>query len=974
MLEEYKRKRDFGITPEPSAHEAAQDGDLKFVIQKHSARRLHYDFRLELDGVLLSWAVPKGPSLNPEEKHLAVQTEDHPLDYANFEGNIPKGEYGGGPVIIWDKGTFSPDNHGDTSWGNRAEAQKRIREGLKKGKISIFLKGEKLQGSWTLFRLANKEKDWILLKHKDQFVKRDVDITHEDRSVVSGLTIEEMSEGKQAAQPKPDLNALEGAKTEKLPSSFTPMFATLAKDPFDAPGWVYEPKLDGIRAVATIKNGKVTLLSRRGLDLSAAYPSIVKQLSNLQMDMMLDGEIVALDAKGRPSFQLLQQRSGLSRDADVRSAETTVPVFYYVFDLLYLGNKSLLKVPLADRKTLLHQSFITSEPVRLVENLAADGILAFDACLAGGLEGVVAKRSDSVYEPGKRSRAWMKVKATLSSDLVICGYTQGAGSRNSTFGAIILGYNNDKGNLVYAGGCGTGFNEKTLAVLQKKFADLETKDCPFTKKPPGKRFHWLKPELVAEVKFAELTNDNILRSPVFMRLRNDKTPEDCTMADINRDITKEERIEDSKQTAKDAMNSQTSNTPQSQPKDSGKEQRSHAEVISLDNRRLEKQSGNKDVPTQKSKMKTYPVEKAVIEALENAGDKKLTLEVEGHTIAFSNLDKEFWPATESQSAITKRDYALYLCKVAPWLIPHTTDRPITLLRYPNGIGGTKFYQKHWDKNLPAFVQTVLLYGESAGANQRYLSCNNLATLLWLAQIADLELHTWQSRTKSGPDAHDKHTDFAGSVEQLEASLLNYPDYLLFDLDPYIYSGKEKRGEEPGLHLTGFKQTAALAKWLKEILDTLEISSFIKTTGKTGLHLYIPIVREFTFDEVRAISETIGRAVLAQHPNDVTMEWAVVKRTGKIFLDHNMNGRGKTLASIYSPRVSPEGAVSTPIAWDEIDDVYPTDFTMHTVPGLLEKRGDLWADILNNKNDLRKILERNNVQPAEVPKRKRRKTS
>jgi bifunctional non-homologous end joining protein LigD len=263
--------------------------------------------------------------------------------------------------------------------------------------------------------------------------------------------------------------------------------------------------------------------------------------------------------------------------------------------------------------------------------------------------------------------------------------------------------------------------------------------------------------------------------------------------------------------------------------------------------------------------------------------------------------------------------------------------------------------------------------EHVRSEQEYIVCNNLPTLLWLAQIADLEIHTWQSRIAPGPDGTGYPRDFGSSLEALEKSLLNYPDYLLFDLDPYIYSGKEKSGDEPELNIAGFRQCAELAKWLKDIFDTIGIEAFIKTTGKTGLHIYIPIVRDFTFDEVRALSDAIGRIVLKQHPNDVTMDWAVVKRKGKTFLDHNMNARGKTLASIYSPRVSPEAAVSVPVRWDQLDDIYPTDFTMRTVPDLLAKQGDLWGDILDHKNDLRKLLDKTGMTPQAPPK-KRRKSS
>lgn len=939
MLEDYKKKRDFSITPEPPAHAPRGSGELRFVIQKHAARRLHYDFRLEIDGVLVSWAVPKGPSLDPSEKHLAVQTEDHPIDYQNFEGIIPAREYGGGPVIIWDQGVFAPDDHGDTTWGDRETAQTRLREGLKKGKISIFLKGKKLHGSWTLFRLKNKERDWILMKHKDEFMSSTRAVVKEDRSVVSGRTIEEIRAGKAASTPVIAIDTVAGVKQGRMPSEISPMLSALTDEPVDAEGWIHEPKLDGIRAIAAIKNGRVSLTSRNGLDLTLAYPDIVKDLESYDADIIFDGEVVALDEKGRPSFQALQQRSGLRRGSDVKNAQGRTPVFYYVFDILFLDNKLLTGVKLVERKELLKQHLVPTDKVRFVEPLATDGTTAYKVCLNLGLEGLVSKRLDSVYEFGRRSKFWLKVKPTLSSEFVVCGFTEGTGARRNTFGALILGmFVKDK--LVYVGGVGTGFNDKSLAALKSELARRETKKMPFAKKPLGKQIHWVEPELVAEVKFAEWTRDSMLRAPVFMRLRDDKTPQECTSDEVIREVE---------------MQESTKMVEKPEPK------AVRAEVVDIESKR------SKSVSVPKSK-----VNESVLAQLGTTSNKA-NVDVDGHVIAFSNLDKELWPGTDKHPPLTKRDYAIYLTKIAPWLLNHTSDRPLTLLRYPNGINGQKFYQKHWEKNLPEFVQTVWLYGEHAGGDQRYLTCNNLPTLLWLAQIADLELHTWQARISPGPDGRELPLTFAGSVQQLEESLLNFPDYLLFDLDPYIYKGDEKTGEEPALNLKAFKTTCKLAKWIKEVLDALGIESFIKTTGKTGLHMYVPIAREFTFDEVRAISDTIGRAVLGQHPNDVTMDWAVVKRTGKIFLDHNMNARGKTLASIYSPRVSPEAAVSIPIKWDQIDDIYPTDFTMHSVPELLVRQGDLWSDILDHKNDLRAVMQQHQVKPPAKPS-KRRKTS
>lgn len=359
----------------------------------------------------------------------------------------------------------------------------------------------------------------------------------------------------------------------------------------------------------------------------------------------------------------------------------------------------------------------------------------------------------------------------------------------------------------------------------------------------------------------------------------------------------------------------------------------------------------------------------VLEQLDGE-QEKLVLHVEGHDISFSNLNKVFWPASERYPAITKRNYVQYLAHVSPYALPHLRDRPITLLRFPNGVTGSKFYQKHWEYKLPEYVETVDLFGQDANEDQEYMVCNNLPTLLWLAQLADLELHTWHSRITPDRTAATQSTLFTGSGANLKSSILNYPDFLCFDLDPYIYSGKEKSGDEPELNEKAFKETCRVARLIKEILDSIGAKSYIKTTGKTGLHLYVPIVRNLQFEEVRDFSEALGRLILKEHPTLVTLEWSIAKRTDKIFVDVNMNVRGKTLATIYSPRVAPHAPISVPLSWNELDDVYPTDFVMHTVHDRLEKTGDLWSDILSDPIDLTPFQQ----QAAQNSGKKRRRKS
>jgi bifunctional non-homologous end joining protein LigD len=484
----------------------------------------------------------------------------------------------------------------------------------------------------------------------------------------------------------------------------------------------------------------------------------------------------------------------------------------------------------------------------------------------------------------------------LSDEFVVGGYSTGQGARAETFGALLLGRHDADGRLVYCGSVGSGFDDRALADLRARLDALGADERPFSEQPPLKgETAWVRPELVVEVKFAQWTNEGYLRAPVFLRLRPDKPA---------------------------------------------------AQV------RIEAPAAGDAGP-----LASTSLESDVADVLDQLGAKgdSLALTVQGQRIALSNLEKELWPKQGRRRALTKRDLLVYFARVAPFILPHLRDRPITLLRFPDGIESGHFYQKHWGAPLPDFVETVQLYSSHNEGDQEYLVCNNLPTLLWLGQLANLELHTWYSRVSPEPDGGHLATTFTGSREQIEASLLNFPDFIVFDLDPYIYSGKEKAGDEPELNRRAFARTCEVALWLKDVLDSLSLSSFVKTSGRTGLHIYVPILRQLDYDAVRAASETIGRFVLQAHPREVTMEWTVEKRTGKVFLDHNQNTRGKTLAAIYSPRALAGAPVSMPLRWDELGDVYPTDFTILTAPDRVAGTGDLWAGILDAKHDLQALL-------------------
>lgn len=895
MLEEYRSRRDFKRTPEPSAGRRPDDkGPLTFVVQKHAARQLHYDFRLEVDGALKSWAVSKGPSYDPEIKRLAVMVEDHPLDYSGFEGVIPKREYGAGQVIVWDRGTYSPDENGKLYFDNRSGAMERMREGLAKGKISVTLRGDKLKGSWTLVKMQRSDKNWLLIKHRDQYADPERDILAEEASVISGLTIDDLKSGHTAARNKAEPagpSEAAGAEKATFPAKLSPMLASVASAPFSNEQWLFEPKLDGFRTLAFLNHGKVMLRSRNGFDVTDHYPSIAEGIKRQPASQcVLDGEIIALDAKGKLCFQCLQGYLKSINRLKAGPVELPSTVIYYVFDILYLDGYDLKRVPLKQRKELLRSASSPDENVRLVEHFETDGRTVYRAAIENGLEGVVAKRQDSRYEPGKRSDNWLKIKALTSDDFVVGGFTRGAGNRAKTFGALLLGYYDDKDNLQYAGNVGSGFDAAMLSDLKERLDAIVIKKSPFPAPPESAEgVTWVKPEMVAEVKFTEWTRDGRLRAPVFLRLRDDKAPDSVRQAGVVKIAGK---------------------APETVPTD----------------------------PPDRLK-----------NILDQLADRKnsFVLEVEGQKVSLSSLDKVLWPASAGNRALTKRDLIDYLVGVSPWLLPHLKDRPLTLNRYPNGIYGEHFFQKHYQP-VPGFVDNVSLTSHDE-PSRKYLLCNNLATLIWLGQITDIELHTWFSRVKPGPDfksaAAGKDADYYA----------NYPDFIIFDIDPYIYSGKEPAGAEPELNRAAFDKTCQVALKLKETLDTLSFPSFVKTSGKTGLHIFVPIMRRLDFHAVHSAAEALCRFLVQQRPDETTMDWAVEKRTGKVFLDYNQNVRGKTLVSIYSPRPVREAAVSMPIRWDELGKVYPTDFTILNASDCLKKTGDIWGNILESKIDLEKSI-------------------
>jgi bifunctional non-homologous end joining protein LigD len=817
-LSEYSAKRSFAATPEPGPKVAeSRRGPLLFVIQQHSATRLHYDLRLECDGVLKSWAVPKGPSLDPADKRLAVPTEDHPFDYASFEGVIPPGQYGAGEVIVWDCGVYSPDDK--ESWvEKRRAAEEQVLLGLEKGKLSFTLRGEKVKGSFALVR-TSRGKDWLLIKHKDRFASKD-DVTARNRSVLSGIALDEMK-----AMPVKRIDAARLAPAGRpgpMPEKPEPMLAALGQAPFNRAGWMWEPKLDGYRALALIR-GNVVLRSRRGLDLAREFPDLAAELGKQGASMILDGEIVAFDEASRPSFQALQNRG--------RS------VVFYCFDLLYFGGVDLRQAPYEDRRRYLAQCLLPSPRVQLV-HASEGGVELYAAALANGFEGVVGKLKQSRYEGGRRSGAWVKVKSAQSAEFVVGGYTTGKGAR-APLGAILVGAWKGR-KLEYASHVGSGFDDRSLKAVRERLAPLRRKTCPFAEKPPlNAPTTWVEPRSVVEVKFQGWTDDGSLRAPVFLRLRDDidaKTVRSNAPAAVSPEPSAGSEIDQ------------------------------------------------------------------VLSQIEKSGPNA-TISVGAHAIKLTHLDRVYWAADPAlkQPALTKRDLLRYFTRISPYILPHLADRPLTMIRMPRGIGGERFFQKHWAQARPPFAETITVFSGSKDESHEYLLCNNLPTLLWLAQSGTLEFHVWHSRARVAADCASKSTDYASSLEALEGSVLNYPDYVVFDIDPYIYSGKEAPGEEPELNTVAFEKGKEVAFRLRELLNTMKLEPIVKTSGKTGLHVFLPIRRTIDFEVARDVSERVGRHLMRLHPKDVTLEWSVPKRTGKIFMDYNMNVRGKTLNVAYSPR-------------------------------------------------------------------------
>jgi bifunctional non-homologous end joining protein LigD len=684
-LEEYRRKRDFGITPEPAPGELVERSG-RFTVQRHRATALHYDFRLEIGGVLVSWAVPKGPTLDPRARRLAMRTEDHPIEYLPFEGIIPAGEYGGGDVIVWDWGTWEPE--AETPDPGKA---------LRKGEIKFILYGERLRGRYTIVR-TDRDDDrerWLLLKKHDDFAVGGWDAQDHPTSVQSGRTNDEVKDGVAPRFTAPPPRApgevdLSAADDAPMPDFITPMRATLATEPFSDPDWLFEVKWDGYRVEAVIRDGRSRIWTRRRQDAATYFPDLAGEASWIEArEAIVDGEVVALDEAGRPQFSLLQDRTGIrtGRAAGSRMPGPPAPIVYQAFDLLHLDGRSLLRVPLEERKRLLHSRLRPHPLVRYAGHVVADGIAFFTAAREQELEGIVAKLRRSPYEPDRRSRSWLKLKVRREQEVVVVGWLPGQGS-HVELGSLILAVRSGD-RWVHAGQVGSGLNARTRTSLRAQMEAIERVDSPLDPAPRLKGARWVEPRIVIRVEFAEWTADGLLRQAAYKGIEPEKDP---------RSVRREREVATAKATAE----AERSHTP--------------PPMASTD-----------DVT-------------AALDALEKEG----TWVVDGHDIRVTNLDKVLFTGRDPGDPLTKRDLLRYHVQVAPTLVPYLAGHGLTVQRYPNGIEQKGFWQKDLPSHAPAWVKRWTYHHREEGPKD-YPVVDSAATLAWLAQEAAVELHPWTSR-------------------------------------------------------------------------------------------------------------------------------------------------------------------------------------------------------------------------------------
>jgi len=912
-LTTYKAKRNFKRTPEPRGGRPDKEA-LRFVIQKHHASRLHYDFRLEMEGVLKSWAVPKGPSTDPSIKRLAMMVEDHPYDYRNFEGIIPDG-YGAGTVIVWDEGYYEPAG---STVSDKKGQDKELRAGLRKGKIHFILHGKKLKGEFALIKVHGRgENGWLLFKVKDKYVSTE-DITRKDRSVVSKKTLGQVERtshtiydrgknkrtktssnkngarskkrkdpeksstqvekeiktvvkktvsGKRSLKKKEDDLAPISEILKKVPKSdfvtkFKPMLATLVDRSPDEGGWLYEVKWDGYRAVAFINKKKVELRSRNDKSFNEKFYPVIAALRKWNISAIVDGEVVVSKENGISDFGSLQNwRSEADGD-----------LYYYVFDIMWLDGKDLTSLSFRERRAILESVVPDDEVIRLSSAFEESGTEFFKAAKKLGLEGIIAKQADAPYRPGERTNEWLKIKLNKRQEMVIGGYTKNNDS-SKVFSSLLVGVF-EKEQLVYTGKVGTGFNVKTQKEMLRKFAPLIIKTSPFTTvpdinkpsrfrpDPPHATATWLKPKLVCEVSFTEMTSDGVMRHPSFEGMRIDKD-------------------------AKEVIREKEKSVEKIMKKD-----------VRIKGKGIIPAAGKRDRKT-----------------LLNPTEETQVKKINGHELKFTNLNKLYWP----KEKISKRDLLNYYYQVAPYILPYLRNRPQSMNRHPDGITGQSFYFKDVTGKAPEWIETFLYHSEADNRDRNYLVAKDDASLLYMASLGCIEMNPWHSRVEKE----------------------DYPDWCVIDLDPAKNT---------------FEQVIKAARVTKEVLDGLGVPSYPKTSGSTGMHIYIPLGAKYTYDESKEFARVVVSLVHEQLPEFTSIERVVKARKGKMYLDFLQNRAQATISAPYSARPKPGATVSMPLHWDEVKTgLKMKDFTIHNALERIKSEGDIFKPVLGKGINLEKIV-------------------
>lgn len=869
-LKEYRAKRDFSRTREPSGEQDAKrgrKGHLAFLIQRHEASHLHYDLRLEVDGVMKSWSVPKGPSFDPKVKRLAVQVEDHPMAYNEFEGTIPSGEYGGGTVMIWDFGHYTVD---DLAKGG--DPEEKMQEDIDRGKLSITFHGKHMRGSFALIRMARRRNEskpqWLLVKHQDDSADPDYDpVSDVKTSAKSGQTMEELKSGpvwrssksstaKTAKEKSPSsrfLHSTTRTKNKKYapeepqdvpsPKLVLPMLVSIAEDLPLGPEWVYEQKIDGIRVLAYVEKDSSALITRLGNDKAIQFPEIGEALqkiaARLEMPFVIDGEICAVDSKGQAlNFQNMQGRIHLDNHEEIHSERSNTKVAFFAFDVLICGEDSLLKVPWSDRRQVLEMMLANNKDkiIRLVKS-EADPETMKEAADKAGWEGLIAKRIDSTYQPGKRVKTWLKWRTMARGEFLILGWTEPRGTRQN-MGSLLLGYRDEEGHLKYAGHAGSGLNREILASLHKALQSIERETPPLKEKiSTNNTAHWVEPQLIAEVQFKEWTEDGMLRQASFLGLRDDKPARDVVVTEEEKDLFTEEA---------------------------------------------------EPAPAHKPKA--------------TREDLHLT-----------HLDKVFFP----KEKITKQDLLDYYEAMADNILPWMKDRPLVLRRFPNGIEEKAFYQQTPDDNAPGRVELV----DSEQGRARRLIGGDLITLLYLVQIGTISYDPWHARIQS----------------------LEYPDYSIIDLDP--------------VEGTKFSTVRHLARECMEFFDKKSIPAAMKTSGATGIHIYLPLPKRTSWETSVLISEIVCTQIAEKFPKLATVERSVKKRhKGSVYMDSQQNFIAKSVAGVWCVRARPGAPVSTPISIKDLDaEIVPEDLNMVTALKEAKKRQKLWDGPMSHPIVIEKLL-------------------